>query len=256
VEAFFNLRIDRPRLARRASGMSLVELLVVIAIIGILIALIFPAIQAARENARTTECKSNLRNLALAALQFESTRMFFPPAAQAREDINGGPLPASVKPVLSRHNGISLILPYFEQGSTFEAIDFDWDWNHPINEPHTKQNLGGILHCPSAPDNREHYHVTDYVAATHVDIRKDASKSLWPLVKIGQIDSKNGAPFNSPIWDGLMQLDQIKFDTQDMRSSRTDAGACLRPMSKTVSRTPGCGLNRLASRMSMTGRHS
>jgi prepilin-type N-terminal cleavage/methylation domain-containing protein len=197
--------------------MSLIELLVVIAIIGILLALLFPAIQAARENARTTECKNNLRNLALAALQFESTRMFFPPAAQAREDINGGPLPANVKPVLSRHNGISLILPYFEQGSTFEAIDFDWDWNHSINEPHTKQNLGGILLCPSAPDNREHYHVTDYVAATHVDIRKDASKTLWPLVKNGQIDGKNGAAFDSPMWDGLMQLDQIKFDTLEKK---------------------------------------
>jgi prepilin-type N-terminal cleavage/methylation domain-containing protein len=213
---------NRHRQALRvpAPGMSLVELLVVIAIIGILLGLLLPVLQAARENARTTECKNNLRNLALATLHFESNRKFFPPAAQAREDINGA-LSQSVKPVLSRHNGISFILPHFEQGSTFEAIDFEWDWNHSINEKHTKQNLGGILLCPSAPDNRELYHVTDYVAATHVDIRKNASKSLWPLVKNKQIDDKNGAPFDSPLWDGLMQLDEIKFDTDEMKIAKS-----------------------------------
>jgi prepilin-type N-terminal cleavage/methylation domain-containing protein len=199
---------------RTFCGFTLVEVLVVIAIVGILIALLLPAVQAARENGRLTECKNNLRNLALAALQFEAVHKRYPPAAQTRKDIEGGPLPNSVKPVLSRHNGISLILPHFEQGNKFDEINFDWDWNHPINDDFTKQNLGGILICPSAPDGRERHHVTDYVAATRIVVDEMAEKSLWPLVTAGVIDDKNGAPHDSPVWDGIMQLDEIIYSTQ------------------------------------------
>ena len=100
------------------------------------------------------------------------------PAAQSRID-EGGALAGGVKPVLSRHNGISLILPHFEQGATFAQIDFDWDWDHSRNEDYTKQNLGGILLCPSAPENRERYHATDYVAATHAEKqRKELTLTL------------------------------------------------------------------------------
>ncbi|HEY3394991.1 MAG TPA: type II secretion system protein, partial [Lacipirellulaceae bacterium] len=59
-------------------GFTLVELLVVIAIIGILVALLLPAIQAAREAARRANCSSNLRNLALAALNYHDQRKHFP----------------------------------------------------------------------------------------------------------------------------------------------------------------------------------
>jgi prepilin-type N-terminal cleavage/methylation domain-containing protein/prepilin-type processing-associated H-X9-DG protein len=63
---------------QRTSGFTLVELLVVIAIIGILVALLLPAIQAAREAARRTQCKNNLRQIALACLNHESTHKAFP----------------------------------------------------------------------------------------------------------------------------------------------------------------------------------
>ena len=193
-------------------GMTLVELLVVIAIVGILIALLLPAIQSARENARLTECQNNLRNLGLAALQFETVQKCFPPAAQMRVD-RGGALRDSIQPILSRHNGISLVLPHFEEGNRFQKIDFDWDWNHPRNESTTKQNLAGILICPSAPDGRERHHVTDYVAATHAEIDSRLDKSLWPLVANGKIDDKGGADADSPLWKGLRQLDEIEFHT-------------------------------------------
>lgn len=66
------------RLAHGQRGFTLVELLVVIAIIGILIALLLPAVQAAREAARRNQCKNNLKQLALAALNFESAHKSFP----------------------------------------------------------------------------------------------------------------------------------------------------------------------------------
>ena len=68
-------RFGRPS---RRIGFTLVELLVVIAIIGILVALLLPAIQAAREAARTRKCQNNIKNIALACLNYESTNKHLP----------------------------------------------------------------------------------------------------------------------------------------------------------------------------------
>ncbi len=189
---------------------TLLELLVTLAIIGILIALLLPAVQAARETGRRNQCLSHLRNLALATLNFETVRSRFPPAAVDRD----GTPPNSLKPPVARHNGISFMLPYFEEGSKFETIDFEWDWNHPVNVNHTKQNLGGILICPSAPGGRERHHVTDYVAATRIVIRPaGAYRSLKPLIDAGFVDAKGGAPDGSKCWDGILQIDKVVLDT-------------------------------------------
>src|SRR5262245_39605487 len=69
---------SRRRLSQPAA-FTLVELLVVIAIIGILVALLLPAVQAAREAARRAKCQNNMKNIALAVLNYESSRKRFPP---------------------------------------------------------------------------------------------------------------------------------------------------------------------------------
>ena len=73
------------RLQQHRGGFTLVELLVVIAIIGILVALLLPAIQAAREAARRISCQNNLKNLALAVLNYENQHKALPPATDAKQ---------------------------------------------------------------------------------------------------------------------------------------------------------------------------
>src|SRR5207253_3273747 len=74
------MNLVRPMATRRA-GFTLVELLVVIAIIGVLVALLLPAVQAAREAARRSQCTNNLRQMALAALGYEDTFRIVPPGS-------------------------------------------------------------------------------------------------------------------------------------------------------------------------------
>ena len=104
------------RFIRKTPAFTLVELLVVIAIIGVLIALLLPAVQAAREAARRSQCVNNMKQLGLGALNFESSKKELPPTGQC--DSTGG---ASTTYMI--HSTATVILPFIEQAAVHKLFD-------------------------------------------------------------------------------------------------------------------------------------
>ena len=100
---------------RRPRGFTLVELLVVIAIIGILVALLLPAIQAAREAARRSQCSNNMKQLGIALHNYHDTHSVFPPGVIANT-LNAGTTPPSSM------SWMPLLLPFMEQTALYEEL--------------------------------------------------------------------------------------------------------------------------------------
>jgi prepilin-type N-terminal cleavage/methylation domain-containing protein len=103
---------------RRRSGFTLIELLVVIAIIAILIALLLPAVQQAREAARRSQCRNNLKQLGLALHNYHDNYNCFP-YSSAADGISGG-----ATKQIKNHRGWLGVLPYFDQGPLFNLVNF------------------------------------------------------------------------------------------------------------------------------------
>jgi prepilin-type N-terminal cleavage/methylation domain-containing protein/prepilin-type processing-associated H-X9-DG protein len=126
-----------------SAAFTLVELLVVIAIIGVLVALLLPAVQAAREAARRTQCKSNMKQLSLACLNYESAKSSYPPAS-SRLGAN-----TALRPDWS---WLAVTMPFYEQGNLFNRINKDINWYTrsatPNNESVVRTPLQ-IVRCPS-----------------------------------------------------------------------------------------------------------
>ena len=134
---------------RKAAGFTLVELLVVIAIIGVLVALLLPAVQAAREAARRMQCQNNLKQWALALHNFEDTYKKFPYFTQV---------------VPRRHNWTQFVMPYLEQGNLVAGYDMNIHWYQGINLAMTQRPLP-VLTCPSDRPKAMWTDQTNFVSA-------------------------------------------------------------------------------------------
>ncbi len=111
-------------LQRRQRGFTLIELLVVIAIIGVLIALLLPAVQSAREAARRSQCSNNLKQMGLGLHNYHQAINTFP-MGNARAVVEPGNPPTFTNwGTFSAH---AMMLPYLEQDQTFDAANFDWN---------------------------------------------------------------------------------------------------------------------------------
>ncbi|HQZ67498.1 MAG TPA: DUF1559 domain-containing protein [Planctomycetaceae bacterium] len=182
-------------LKRSSRGFTLIELLVVIAIIAILIALLLPAVQQAREAARRTQCKNNLKQLGLAMHNYESAHSRFPSSGQG---LGSGPLGQN----FDRQSFFTHVLPFIEQANITAKFDFGSYYNQTAqNIAATKISIPGYL-CPSASlrngdVDSQGFGAIDYGATIHTNISPvsglpDSTTMVhgglrWECTKMGQI---------------------------------------------------------------------
>lgn len=162
-------RFDRlPKIFRNRDGFTLVELLVVIAIIGVMVGLLLPAVQAAREAARRMSCSNNLKQIGLALHNYESSYRTLPPARMQPDYIVGGAVQASYTTYPNTlpagawtgfRSVHTFILPFMEQTAIYDLINFSAPTSvrmtmngAPINVNFTAYaNAAALFICPSDP---------------------------------------------------------------------------------------------------------
>ncbi|AMV37996.1 DUF1559 domain-containing protein [Planctomyces sp. SH-PL62] len=122
----------------RRRAFTLIELLVVISIIGVLIALLMPAVQSARGAARRVQCQNNLRQIGLAVNSYMTEKNVFPMSstAGAGRGVN--------------HSGLAMILPQLDQRALFDAYNFQWENFAVANRSAVVTRISAYL-CPASP---------------------------------------------------------------------------------------------------------
>jgi prepilin-type N-terminal cleavage/methylation domain-containing protein len=163
-----------------AAGFTLVELLVVIAIIGVLVALLLPAVQAARESARRMQCTNQMRQLGLACHNFVDVRSVIPPSRVA----SGGFPPLGI-PANAYNGWAAWLLPYLEQTNLSNNYDHMLHFGHAKNRPVIETQIP-TFYCPSTPNKRRvardfthnNFNVTR-AAATDYSVFRFIEPGLW-----------------------------------------------------------------------------
>ncbi len=117
-------------------GFTLLEMLVILAIIGILVALLLPAVQAVRERGRRMQCQNNLKQLGLAIQEYQSVQSAFPPSSTQ---------------VPFRHSWVPFLFSYLEWESLAEQYEWNANWDDPANQKSVNVEIVTLV-CPSSPD--------------------------------------------------------------------------------------------------------
>jgi prepilin-type N-terminal cleavage/methylation domain-containing protein/prepilin-type processing-associated H-X9-DG protein len=137
------LRKDRPS----SRGFTLIELLVVIAIIGLLVALLLPAVQGAREAARRAQCSNNLKQIGLALHNYHGSKLCFPPGYTDGNTVAASNAMSDVGP---GWGWAAYILPYLDETNTWSQINFGVAVGTGTNTTVSQQALP-MYQCPSDP---------------------------------------------------------------------------------------------------------
>jgi prepilin-type N-terminal cleavage/methylation domain-containing protein len=209
---------QRPLASRTSSGpvmaFTLVELLVVIAIIGILVALLLPAIQAAREAARRSQCQNNLKQIGLAIQNYESATKTLPPGCAQGEGTAWS----------------TYILPYLEEGSNFAWLKIgeftggpNYGWAHPgvyadvmtlgdeSRNLRIAETVVQVFRCPSAglPEHQVDHSIDGWwvmrrVPASYLGVVSGLETKQAPSCLLRNAKNSPGCPPNFPGVDGVM----------------------------------------------------
>ncbi len=171
---------------------TLLQVAVVAAVVTVIIAMLLPNVQRAREPARRTQCKHNLKYISLALHQYHDTYGTFPPAYTV--DADGKRL----------HSWRTLILPFLDQVALYNKIDLSKAWNDPVNEEIAKTMLP-TYRCPAAigsPNNAYYAAIvgpdTCFPGAASrslAEIKDGTSQTLAVL----EVNSENAVPWMSPM---------------------------------------------------------
>ena len=184
------------RIGRRWRGFTLIELLVVIAIIAILIGLLLPAVQKAREAANRIKCANNLKQLGLALLNYHDEQGTFPPAY-----VNKG---AYLNTIYAfTHGWAPFILPHVEQKPLYDLYRWDLPLYVPENQLVVAQHRD-VFRCPSTPDQNRYMTFGPYAlwktkgACGDYTLALGVDPALAQLGLVDPVGDYRGALTNTP----------------------------------------------------------
>jgi prepilin-type N-terminal cleavage/methylation domain-containing protein len=170
--------MKRNHLSRRR-GFTLVELLVVIAIIGVLVALLLPAVQAAREAARRTQCLNNLKQIGLGCLNFQTANRHYPTAGGAVEQLHNQEDLAKPHYGYENASWMYQILPYIEQQSLYDLRRGDGGANAGFVKTGLAEKPVAAFNCPVRSNRFALVGINIYALGDYAGIMSTATDPGW-----------------------------------------------------------------------------
>ncbi len=235
---------------------TLIELLVVVAIIAVLVSILLPAIQKAREAANRSKCSNNMRQIGLAALNFESSNRGLPRGGEHVKYYTGGPAGAGMLPykVQDLHSPLTLILSYIEQSQVADFMDLKYRYNATAGNNAAAKAAPPIFYCPTNPlandrvggtRDSQGYGCTDYTSVPYVL----DSTGYYPTALTGKSYLDSEYQVITPTGDGVGTV-TIANKLLQLNNTGIDALYGLPKMSEILDGTSNsimfyedCGLN-------------